>query len=76
MLPNDQQASSVAGHAGRGLKVNGRKTLLPSLNQTKCVAGNTSAITVDLLQFDIVLFNDFAPKRSLVDHPLLQFFGG
>ena len=29
-----------------------------------------------LLQFYIVIFNDFAPKRSLVDHPLLQFFRG
>lgn len=29
-----------------------------------------------LLQFYIVIFNDFAPKRSLVDYPLLQFFRG
>ena len=29
-----------------------------------------------LLQFNVVLFDDFAPKRSLVDHPLLHFFGG
>jgi hypothetical protein len=28
-----------------------------------------------LLQFYIVIFNDFAPKRSLVAHPLLHVFG-
>ena len=28
-----------------------------------------------LLQFNVVLFDDLAPKRSLIDHPLLDVFG-
>jgi hypothetical protein len=28
----------------------------------------------DLLQFNVVLFDNFAPKRSLIDHPLLHVF--
>jgi hypothetical protein len=34
------------------------------------------AFTDGLLQFNVVLFNDFAPKRSLIDHPLLYVFWG
>ncbi len=26
--------------------------------------------TDGLLQFNVVLINDFAPKRSLIDHPI------
>ena len=34
------------------------------------------AFTDGLLQFNVVLFNDFAPKRSLIDYPLLYVFWG
>ncbi len=40
------------------------------------ITGRTAfAFNDGLLQFYIVIFNDFAPKRSLIAYPLLHFFG-
>ena len=40
------------------------------------IKGSSAFALIDgLLQFYIVIFNDFAPKSSLAAHPLLHVFG-